>query len=68
MAIDTQFAVVTPSVMQRVARISTEVAQPPLVLSLLLILAAVRDGGGFAALIPGLVAAVTIFAYMAQTQ
>ncbi|MCT9626013.1 hypothetical protein HWD94_12895 [Pseudarthrobacter equi] len=46
--------------MQRVARISTEVAQPPLVLSLLLILAAVRDGGGVVALIPGLVAAVTI--------
>ena len=60
MATDTQFAVVTPSVIQRVARISTEVAQPPLVLSLLLVLAAVRDGGGFAALIPGLVAAVTI--------
>lgn len=60
MATDTQFAVVTPSMIQRVARISTEVAQPPLVLSLLLILAAVRDGGGFAALIPGLVAAVTI--------
>jgi membrane-associated phospholipid phosphatase len=59
-ATDTQFAVVTPSVMQRVARISTEVAQPPLVLSLLLVLAAIRDGGGFAALIPGLVAAVTI--------
>jgi len=59
-ATDTQFAVVTPSVIQRVARISTEVAQPPLVLSLLLVLAAVRDGGGFAALIPGLVAAVTI--------
>ncbi|WP_261620168.1 MULTISPECIES: hypothetical protein [Pseudarthrobacter] len=60
MATDTQFAVITPSVMQRVARISTEVAQPPLVLSLLLILAAVRDGGGVVALIPGLVAAVTI--------
>ena len=60
MATDTQFAVVTPSVVQRVARISTEVAQPPLVLSLLLVLASVRDGGGFAALIPGLVAAVTI--------
>lgn len=60
MATDTQFAVVTPSVMQRVARISTEVAQPPLVLSLLLVLAAIRDGGGVAALIPGLVAAVTI--------
>lgn len=60
MVTDTQFAVVTPSVMQRVARISTEVAQPPLVLSLLLVLAAVRDGGGVAALIPGLVAAVTI--------
>ena len=60
MATDTQFAVVTPSVVQRVARISTEVAQPPLVLSLLLILAAVRDGGGGVALIPGLVAAVTI--------
>jgi membrane-associated phospholipid phosphatase len=59
-ATDTQVAVVTPSVIQRVARISTEVAQPPLVLSLLLVLAAVRDGGGFAALIPGLVAAVTI--------
>lgn len=60
MATDTQFAVVTPSVVQRVARISTEVAQPPLVLSLLLVLASVRDGGGLAALIPGLVAAVTI--------
>ena len=60
MTTDTQFAVVTPSVVQRVARISTEVAQPPLVLSLLLVLAAVRDGGGVAALIPGLVAAVTI--------
>jgi membrane-associated phospholipid phosphatase len=59
-ATDTQFAVVTPSVMQRVARISTEVAQPPLVLSLLLVLAAVRDGGGVAALLPGLVAAGTI--------
>jgi membrane-associated phospholipid phosphatase len=43
-----------------VARISTEVAQPPLVLSLLLVLAAVRDGGGVGALLPGLVAAVTI--------
>ena len=60
MATDTQVAVVTPSVIQRVARISTEVAQPPLVLSLLLVLAAVRDGGGGVALIPGLVAAVTI--------
>lgn len=60
MATDTQFAVVAPSVVQRVARISTEVAQPPLVLSLLLVLASVRDGGGLAALIPGLVAAVTI--------
>jgi membrane-associated phospholipid phosphatase len=59
-ATDTQFSVVTPSVMQRVARISTEVAQPPLVLSLLLVLAAVRDGGGVAALLPGLVAAGTI--------
>ncbi|MBT2566981.1 phosphatase PAP2 family protein [Arthrobacter sp. ISL-85] len=46
--------------MQRLARLSTEVAQPPLVLSLLLVLAAVRDGGGFGALFPGLVAAVTI--------
>lgn len=45
---------------QRLARISTEVAQPPLVLSLLLVLAAVRDGGGVTALLPGLVAAVTI--------
>lgn len=60
MATDTQFAVVTPSMIQRVARISTEVAQPPLVLSLLLVLAAVRDGGGVTALFPGLVAAVTI--------
>lgn len=60
MATDTQFAVVTPSVIQRIARISTEVAQPPLVLSLLLVLASVRGGGGVAALIPGLVAAVTI--------
>lgn len=60
MATDTQFAVVTPSVVQRVARISTEVAQPPLVLSLLLVLASVRDGGGIAALHPGVVAAVTI--------
>lgn len=60
MASDTQFAVVTPSSMQRIARISTEVAQPPLVLSLLLVLAAVRDGGGVTALLPGLVAAVTI--------
>ncbi|MGO4235810.1 phosphatase PAP2 family protein [Pseudarthrobacter sp. YAF2] len=60
MATDTQFAVVTPSVVQRVARISTEVAQPPLVLSLLLVLASVRDGGGIAALLPGVVAAVTI--------
>ena len=60
MATDTQFAVVTPSVIRRVARISTEVAQPPLVLSLLLVLAAVRDGGGVAALMPGLVASVTI--------
>lgn len=45
---------------QRVARISTEVAQPPLVLSLLLVLAAVRDRGGATALLPGLIAAVTI--------
>lgn len=60
MATNTQFAVVTPSVVQRVARISTEVAQPPLVLSLLLVLASVRDGGGIAALLPGVVAAVTI--------
>lgn len=60
MATDTQFAVVTPSSIQRIARISTEVAQPPLVLSLLLVLAAVRDGGGLTALLPGLVAAVTI--------
>lgn len=60
MATDTQFAVVTPSMIQRVARISTEVAQPPLVLSLMLVLAAVRDGGGVTALLPGLVAAVTI--------
>lgn len=60
MATDTQFAVVTPSMIQRVARISTEVAQPPLVLSLMLVLAAVRDGGGVPALLPGLVAAVTI--------
>ena len=60
MATDTQFAVVTPSMIQRVARISTEVAQPPLVLSLLLVLAAMRDGGGVTALLPGLVAAVTI--------
>lgn len=45
---------------QRVARISTEVAQPPLVLSLLLVLAALRDGGGVTAVLPGLVAAVTI--------
>jgi membrane-associated phospholipid phosphatase len=59
-ATDTQFAVDTPSMIQRVARISTEVAQPPLVLSLLLVLAAVRDGGGVTALLPGLVAAVTI--------
>jgi membrane-associated phospholipid phosphatase len=59
-ATDTQFAVVTPSIIQRVARISTEVAQPPLVLSLLLVLAAMRDGGGVTALLPGLVAAVTI--------
>ncbi|MEO5315565.1 hypothetical protein PV772_15855 [Pseudarthrobacter sp. CC12] len=60
MASDTQFAVVTPSMIQRVARISTEVAQPPLVLSLLLVLAALRDGGGVTAVLPGLVAAVTI--------
>lgn len=61
MATDTQYAaVVTPSMIQRLARISTEVAQPPLVLSLLLVLAAVRDGGGVTALLPGLVAAVTI--------
>lgn len=60
MATDTQFAVVTPSMIQRVARISTEVAQPPLVLSLMLVLAAVRDGGGVTALLPGLVAAMTI--------
>ncbi|MFF2347565.1 phosphatase PAP2 family protein [Pseudarthrobacter sp. NPDC058119] len=60
MATDTQFAVVTPSSVERIARISTEVAQPPLVLSLLLVLAAMRDGGGVTALLPGLVAAVTI--------
>lgn len=60
MASDTQFAVVTPSMIHRVARISTEVAQPPLVLSLLLVLAALRDGGGVTAVLPGLVAAVTI--------
>ena len=61
MATDTQYAaVVTPSMIQRLARISTEVAQPPLVLSLLLVLAAVRDGGGVTALLPGLVAAVTV--------
>lgn len=60
MATDSQFAIVTPSSIQRIARISTEVAQPPLVLSLLLVLAAVRDGGGVTALLPGLVAAVTI--------
>lgn len=60
MATDTRFTVVTPSMIQRVARISTEVAQPPLVLSLLLVLAAVRDGGGATAVLPGLVAAVTI--------
>lgn len=61
MATDTQYAaVVTPSMIQRLARISTEVAQPPLVLSLLLILAAVRDGEGITTLLPGLVAAVTI--------
>lgn len=60
MATDTQFAVVTPSVIQRIARISTEVAQPPLVLSLLLVLASVHGGGGVAAVLPGLVAAVTI--------
>lgn len=61
MATDPQYAaVVTPSMIQRLARISTEVAQPPLVLSLLLVLAAVRDGGGVTALLPGLVAAVTI--------
>jgi membrane-associated phospholipid phosphatase len=60
-ATDTQYAaVVTPSMIQRLARISTEVAQPPLVLSLLLILASVRDGGGSTSLLPGLVAAVTI--------
>ena len=60
MATDTRFAVVTPSMIQRVARNSTEVPQPPLVLSMLLFLAAVRDGGGVTALLPGLVAAVTI--------
>lgn len=49
-----------PTFVQRAARIATEVAQPPLVLSLLLLLTAIRYGSGPWGFIPGLVASTTI--------
>ena len=46
----------------RLARVATEVAQPPLVLSLLLILASVKGGdtAWHVSLVPGMIAALTI--------